>query len=380
MATANINHTMITWARQRAGYSLCVFAAKCSVTEDRLSLWESGEQQVTFSQAMVIADKSHIPFGYLFLPTPPVESLPIPDLRTQDSRPVEQPSAELLDLIKLMQQRQEWYSDYLRQQLEGPNPFVGRLSAQHSADDIVRDMRQALDVRLFPERGNSDEYYRDLVIRIESLGILVMRQASLGHFTRPLRVEEFRGFALTDDYAPVIFINHADAPGARLFTLIHELSHIWIGQPGISDGDARSTRKEEILCNAVAAEFLVPADEFVQSWRKDVELWEDNLGPLEQQFRVSRWVISRRALTMDFITHEEYARYIARLKAEWLEREKKGGGPGYYRTKKAQISQPFSRAVVGQALSGQLLLREASALLDGIKPAKIPVFAKELGV
>ncbi|KAI3492042.1 hypothetical protein L1887_43588 [Cichorium endivia] len=353
MATANINHTMITWARQRAGYSLSVFAAKCSVTEERLSLWESGEQQVTFNQAMAISDKSHIPFGYLFLPAPPVESLPIPDLRTQDSRPVEQPSAELLDLIKLMQQRQEWYSDYLRQQLESPNPFVGRLSVQHSADAIVRDMRQELDVGLFPERGHSDEYYR---------------------------VEEFRGFALTDEYAPVIFINHADAPGARLFTLIHELSHIWIGQPGISDGDARSSRKEEILCNAVAAEFLVPADEFVQSWRKDVELWEENLGPLEQQFRVSRWVISRRALTMDFITHEEYARYIARLKAEWLEREKKGGGPGYYRTKKAQISQPFSRAVVGQALSGQLLLREASALLDGIKPAKIPVFAKELGI
>lgn len=70
MATANINHTMITWARQRAGYSLSVFAAKCSVTEERLSLWESGEQQVTFNQAMAISDKSHIPFGYLFYRLP----------------------------------------------------------------------------------------------------------------------------------------------------------------------------------------------------------------------------------------------------------------------------------------------------------------------
>lgn len=381
MATANINTAMLTWARQRSGYSLPAFAAKCAVSEERLKQWESGEQSMTFNQAMLFAEKAHVPFGYLFLLAPPVETLPIPDLRTQDNRPVHQPSAELLDLVKLMLQRQEWYREYLRQQMAEPNPFVGRLSMRNSVDTIVEDIQQALRIGRYPERGNSDAYYRDLVNRIESIGILVMRQANLGHFTRPLQVEEFRGFAITDEYAPIIFVNHADAPGARLFTLIHELCHIWIGQSGISDGDARTSRKEEILCNAVAAEFLVPAEEFTQLWQPDLEFWQDNLAPLELHFRVSRWVLTRRALTLKLIGYDDYAGYIARLKAEWQEREKNGNsGPGYYKTKKAQISLPFSRAVVAQALSGQLLLREASVLLDGMRPAKIPVFAKELGV
>ncbi|XES83703.1 XRE family transcriptional regulator [Franconibacter pulveris] len=381
MATANINTKMLTWARERSGYSLPEFARKCAVTEERLAEWEAGEQPLTFNQAMVFADKAHVPFGYLFLIAPPVETLPLPDLRTPDSRPMQQPSAELMDLLKLMLQRQEWYREYLKQQLVGPNPFVSRLSVHSSVEDIVQDMRQAMKVGLYPERGNSDDYYRTLVTRIEALGILVMRQANLGHHTRPLRVEEFRGFAITDDYAPVIFVNHADSPGARLFTLVHELCHIWIGQSGISDGDARNTRQQEILCNAVAAEFLVPAEEFTRLWQQDKDSWWENLAPLELHFRVSRWVLARRALTLGFIFYEDYARYIAELKTQWQEREKNGkGGPDYYKTKKAQISLPFSRAVVGQALSGQLLLRDASVLLDGMKPAKIPDFAKELGV
>lgn len=381
MATANINIAMLTWARGRSGYSVSEFAHKLTISEERLLKWESGEQALTFNQAMQFADKAHVPFGYLFLLQPPVETLPIPDLRTLEGKPVSQPSAELIDLVKLMLQRQEWYREYLKQQLAEPNPFVGRFSARNHVDTLVDDIRGALRIGRYPERGNSDDYYRDLVNRIESLGILVMRQANLGHFTRPLQVEEFRGFAITDEYAPVIFINHADAPGARLFTLIHELCHIWIGQSGISDGDARASRQEEVLCNAVAAELLVPAEEFGHLWQHDLELWRENLAPLELHFRVSRWVLARRALTLGFIQYDDYARFIAELKSAWLEREKSGkGGPTYYKTKKAQISQPFSRAVVGQALSGQLLLRDASALLDGIKPAKISEFAKELGI
>lgn len=381
MATANINTAMLTWARERSGCSVSDFAHKLMIDEERLLKWESGEQTLTFNQAMQFADKAHVPFGYLFLLRPPVETLLIPDLRTVEGKPVNRPSAELLDIVKLMLQRQEWYREYLKQQLTEPNPYLGRFSVQDDVKTIVESIRKVLNLASHPQRGNSDDYYRDLVNRIESVGILVMRQANLGHFTRPLRVEEFRGFAITDEYAPIIFVNHADAPGARLFTLIHELCHIWIGQSGISDGDTHASRREEVLCNAVAAELLVPAEEFQLLWQQDKENWQDNLPPLENHFRVSSWVLARRALTLGFIQHDDYSRFIAKLKAAWLEREKsEKGGPTYYKTKKAQISQPFARAVVGQALSGQLLLREASMLLDGIKPAKIPGFAKELGL
>lgn len=379
MSTANINPEMLIWARERSGCSVSQFAKKMGKPEERLLEWETGQRLMTFKQALAFAEKAYIPFGYLFLPKPPVEELPLPDLRTIDGQGVRRPSAELLDLIKLMLQRQEWYKDYLQQQLVEPSTIVGSFSNNYDVLAIVADMRLKLDVPEHPNRGSWEDYYRDLVGRIEALGILVMRQGDLGHFTRPLQVSEFRGFAIADSYAPMIFVNHADAPGARLFTLIHELCHIWIGQSGVSDGDAQTHRREEVLCNAVAAEFLVPEQEFMGLWKSDVENWRDNLSVLESHFHVSKWALARRALTCDYITQEEYVGYIADEKEAYKNRESSGGGPTYYVTKKAQISQNFSRAVVSQALSGQMLLREAAQLLS-MKPSNISNFAKELQV
>jgi len=379
MTTANINTDMLTWARERSGISVPDFARRCGISEQRLREWESGERKLTFNQAMRFAEKAHVPFGYLFLAKPPEEVLPIPDLRTLEGQGVQRPSAELLDLVKLMMQRQEWYREYLQQHFAETNPYVGRASSSDSVESIVEDIRACLDVEPHPNRGKWDDYYRDLVQRIESLGILVMRQGNLGHHSRPLNVDEFRGFAIVDEYAPIIFVNHSDALGARLFTLIHELCHIWIGQSGISDGNTNTHRREEVLCNAVAAEFLVPAQEFRALWQHDSENWHDNLPPLEAHFHVSTWTLARRALTLNFISQQEYGRYIFEQKRRY-EQRKGGGGPTYYQTKKAQISRQFSQAVVGEALSGQLLLREAGELLGGIKPGKIETFARELGV
>ncbi|GAB2786857.1 XRE family transcriptional regulator [Halomonas shantousis] len=379
MSKANINIQMLTWARERSGIPMPEFARKCGVTIERLQAWEIGELPITFHQAMQFAEKAHVPFGYLFLTEPPEETLPIPDLRTLEGQGVTRPSAELLDLIKLMLQRQEWYRDYLKQHLAEPNPNVGRYSANHSVAEIVADMRAQLGVGDHPKRGKWDDYYRDLTQRIEALGILVMRQGDMGHYTRPLRVEEFRGFAIVDDYAPIIFVNHGDALGARLFTLIHELCHIWIGQSGISDGNANTHRQQEVLCNAVAAEFLVPEQEFSSFWQHDLAHWQDNLPTLEAHFHVSTWALARRALTLNFISPAQYGRYIADQQALYKMRER-SGAPTYFQTKKSQISQRFSKAVVSEALSGQLMLREASALLGGVKPNKMERFAKELGI
>ena len=379
MAKANINTHMLTWARERSGIPVSEFAHKYGVSEEKLLAWEAGEQPLTFRQAMQFAEKAYVPFGYLFLTEAPEEVLPIPDLRTLEGRGVTRPSAELLDLIKLMLQRQEWYRDYLKQHFAEPNPHVGRFSANHSVTDIVTDMRFQLGVKDHPRRGKWDDYYRDLTQRIEALGILVMRQGNLGHHTRPLRVEEFRGFAIVDDYAPIIFVNHGDALGARLFTLIHELCHIWIGQSGISDGNTNTHRQQEVLCNAVAAEFLVPEREFSSLWQHDFAHWQENLPLLEAHFHVSTWALARRALTLNFISQGQYSRYIADQQAKY-EANQGSGGPTYYKAKKAQISQRFSKAVVSEALSGQLMLREASDLLGGVKPNKIERFAKELGI
>lgn len=377
-STAHINPNMLTWARERSGVALSAFAVKCGVSEERLRDWEAGKKPLTFNKAQIFAQKAHVPFGYLFLHQPPAEELPIPDLRTLGDRGVDRPSAELLDLLKLTLQRQHWYREYLANELVEPCYVVGRSHVRSPVLEIVGDMRQQLAVALHPNRGDSDDYYRALVTRIESLGVLVMRESYLGHHTRMFKVEEFRGFAIADEYAPVIFVNHADAPGPRLFTLIHELCHIWLGVTGVSDGNENTQRDSEKLCNAVAAEFLVPEVEFRPRWQ-ELEDWQANLPPLEAHFRVSKWVIARRAMTLGYITAEQYRQFIIEQLALWKSRNKGEGSPTYYGLKNAQISKNFSKAVLSQALNGHLLLREASQLL-GVKPARIRKFADEVGL
>lgn len=375
---ANINPEILNWARERAQLSLAVLAQKLKVSEEKVESWEIGDSPPTFKQAQNFAAKTHIPFGYLFLRHPPDEELPLPDLRTVGGEQPQRPSAELLEIAQTVMQRQQWFHEYLSDQ-DSPNLFQPRnFAVRSNIDAIVADMRNVLNVAVHPLRGSWEDYFKLLVERIEEFGILVMRQGDLGHYTRPLSVSEFRGFAIYDPIAPVIFINQADAPSARLFTLIHEIAHIWIGQSGISDAKPTTQREEEILCNAVAAEFLVPEVEYRQLWQ-ELEEWKDNLPALKNHFHVSGWVIARRAQSLRLITLEQYQQYIEDMRQRHRSRERNAGGPNYYVTKKTQISPLFAKTLVRETLSGRVLLREAGRLLN-IKPHNISKFSRELGI
>lgn len=376
-AYAQINPENVRWARERAHLTMGMLARKLGVPENKVFAWETGEKPITFNQAKNVAEKTYIPFGYLFLRETPQDKLPIPDLRTIDGEPIERPSAELYKILQIVLARQSWFKEYLKEQDTGAIPYVGKYDMSSSPETVVTDMRQALDIPSHPVRGSWEDYQRDLVKRIESVGILVMRHGDLGHFTKALSVEEFRGFAIVDDLCPVIFVNQADAPAARLFTLIHELAHIWIGQSGISDGRVNPHRKEEVFCNAVSAELLVPGEEFKNLWNADIK-WTENLPQMEAHFHVSQWVLARRALTFGFVTQEQYHTFTAYLRRQYEEREV-NGQPSYYKTKRSQISEQFSRALIAEALSGRVLLRDAGDLL-GVKPNQVFKFAKEFGI
>jgi Zn-dependent peptidase ImmA (M78 family) len=377
-AYANVNPDLLRWARERADLTIAMLARKLQTSEEKLDAWERGEKPITMRKAMELADKTFVPFGYLFLKEQPIERLPIPDLRTVDGEEIRKPSAELIKIIQNILIRQRWYADHIKNEGNEELSFMGRFNVNSSAMSIVKDMREWLKVASNPDRGTWEDYHKDLIHRIETLGILVMRQGNLGHHTKPLNVNEFRGFAIADKYAPIIFINLADAPAARLFTLIHELAHIWIGESGVSDGSVAAQRKEEILCNAVAAEFLVPGNEFKKQW-KNTENWIDNLPELEKYFHVSQWVLARRALSFNFISHADYHRFVTALKKAFDDRERKGSGPSYYVTLKSQTSTRFAEALLPETLSGNVLLRDAGSML-GVKPDKIEKLAKEFSI
>lgn len=377
-AYAKINFGILNWARERAQLSIPMLAKKLAVNEEKILAWEAGKNYPTFKQAQNFATKTHIPLGYLYLKNPPEEVLPIPDLRTVGGEPIKRPSAELIDIVQIILQRQQWYREYLSEQGAVRQAYVGSFTVDTPVQAVVDDIRRVLNVDRHPARGSWEEYFNLLVGRIEESGTLVMRQGDVGHHSRPLSVAEFRGFAISDDLAPVIFVNQADAPNPRLFTLIHELAHIWLGKSGVSDAKPRTQRQEEIQCNAIAGEFLVPREEFLALWQ-DVEDWKENLPTMKDRFHVSSWVIARRAFSLNKISLETYQAYVDGLESQYRNREKKSGGPTYYVTKKSQISNRFSKALISETLSGRVLLRDAGQLLN-IKPHKISTFAKEFGL
>ena len=315
---AFINPDILSWARQRAQLSVSVLAKKLGTSEKNLEKWERGDRAPTLRQAQKFAAKTHVPLGYLYLDHPPEEQLELPDLRTLNSSQPTRPSTELLELITLMRERVSWYADYLRDQGLDANVCVGRGSDQDTVIQIVNDIRRTLGIPEGGHKGNQDNYFNLLIERIENAGILVMKQRTV-HNYRHLSVAEFRGFAISDPLAPLIFINFADVRCACLFTLIHELAHIWLGQSGISDANPETERTIEVKCNAIAAQFLVPVTEFLRSWQ-DIEDWRKNIENLRSQFHTSRWVIARRAQSLKKITLSQYRDYTAELQAEYASR------------------------------------------------------------
>lgn len=372
---ALINPTILTWSRERAGLTTEEVAKKLPTKPDRVLEWEAGESKPTFRQAQHWASIAHVPFGFLFLKEPPAESLPLPDLRTVGGVAPERPSLNLLDTVKDVLRKQDWYLEYLQDQDGEPLPFVGRFTAQASVKDVVTDIRRTLRVDPAASRLNYDGYVRTLVEAAETAGILVMRSGiAMGNTHRKLDVGEFRGFAISNALAPVVFVNSADADTARLFTLMHELAHIWIGSSGVSDGGTPNGRKEETFCNAVAGEFLAPEDDFRAAWDNNID-WHDNLAPLAARFHVSTLVVGRRARDLGYITSEQYSTYYRRILKAF--QDKDGGGGDYYRTATAKNSSRFSRAVLTETMSGRMLLRDAGRLL-GVQPANLRTYANKL--
>jgi Zn-dependent peptidase ImmA (M78 family)/DNA-binding XRE family transcriptional regulator len=379
MASANafINPAMLRWARARVGIDAESAARAVGVKPQNYEAWEGGETQPTFKQAQAAAKVLLIPFGFLFLKEPPAGKPELPDLRTIGGMAADAASMNLQETVQHAMQRQEWFIEYLQEQGARPLPFVGKFDLDTDPKIVAADIRKVLDIDVEQGQRTWEKYYQNLIDAAESAGILVMRSGIVGSNThRKLDVAEFRGFAISHPLAPVIFINSSDAPSARLFTFLHELAHIWIGSSGISNISPSSHRREEVVCNAIAGEFLAPAELFLRKWQESSENLKVKVLVIARQFHVSSLVIIRRALDMGLIDRTTYNEfYLSELAAF---RSMEGGGGNYYRNAGAKNSPRFSKAVIAEAFSGRLLLRDAGRLL-GVQPSKIRDYAGMLG-
>lgn len=380
MTRVAIHPEMFRWARERAGLDSFALAARFK----RLEAWEAGEVQPTVRQLEDYARATHAPVGYFFLLEPPVEVLPIPDFRTVANRAIARPSPNLLDMVYACQQRQDWYRDHARVTGQEPLPFVGSLTKETAPVEAASQLRQLLGFSVEARRAcpTWTEALRSFIEQADQAGVMVMVSGVvLNNNTRHLDPQEFRGFALSDAWAPLVFINGADSKAAQMFTLAHELAHLWLGQSALSDvsADVMSDNATEIWCNKVAAELLVPMASFVGELMVDEPI-AYTLKRLARHFKVSSLVILRRLLDAGRIDRNTFfAAYRVEL-ARLREIEARGtGGGDFYRTTAARVSKRFARALVESTLEGRTLFRDAFHMLGVAKTSTFNELGRSLG-
>lgn len=376
--------TVLRWARERADLSQETLAKRLAVKPERIADWER-TGNISMRQADNLAQKTYTPLGYLYLPEPPDESLPVADYRTIGDEPPSRPSPNLLDTVYAMQRRQAWMRDELAIYYEEPPlDFVGAFTIADTPDEVADAMRQSLSLQRgwASEKRSWQSALRFLRERIEAAGVLIVVNGVVGNNTsRKLDPDEFRGFALVDEYAPLIFVNNSDFISAQMFTTAHELAHIFAGKNGVSNfEDMQPTHHDtEIFCNAAAAEFLLPGCELLDFWDNASQSAEPHQA-VARRFKVSVIVAARRALDLKLIDRSEYREFYAQYQLdERRAKTNRRSGGNFWNSQNVRIGQRFGSAVAGAVKSGRLPYLEACRL-TGLSARLFDDFAAKLGV
>lgn len=367
----DVDASLLEWAMNRSGNHADKLSKRQHLKD--INKWLAGTKKPTMVQLEKFANATYTPFGYLLFSEPPQECpSTIPHFRTADNDNVAGRSINLEDTIRIVERRQEWIRDYLIEIGVEPLEFVGSSSVKDDPADIAGNIRTALGLDNGWAAHHSDwtKAQRHLHRQIEDRGIFVSRNSMVqNNRYRLLSPEEFRGFVLVDKYAPFLFVNGADVSGAQMFTLVHGLAHIWMGES--ASFDLRSlavnpNNRLETACSKIAAEFLIPTEEMRQNW----DHFNSSANPYRaasKHFKVSRIVAARRALDAGLVSQtdfEEYYQYHMR-KEMWL-RKKKRRLPSFSDVAPHDIGKRFLSTVI-TAIGEKKLLYTEAYLLTGLK-------------
>lgn len=354
----DVSPEVISWALKRSGA-----AEPAEKKFPKLQEWLRGESQPTMRQLEDLARATLTPLGFFFLSRPPEEKLPIPFYRTHDSKIVKEPSPNLLETVHTMERRQEWMREYLVKSGFDGVPLVGAGNLKSQPEQAAEQIRKMLDLQNHwaSKESTWTAALSALRDKADKAGVLVVVNGIVGNNThRKLDPSEFRGFVLIDDLAPLIFINGADSKAAQMFTLAHELAHVLLGKSAAFDLREMlpASDETELVCNQIAAEFLVPQKELLSIW-SGAQKSGATFEYVARHFKVSQLVSARRALDCKLISKGEFFSFYREYQEqEYAAAGTKSGGD-FYVNQNQRIGKRFAKAVVRAVREGNLLHREA---------------------
>lgn len=335
-----------------------------------IELWLMGTKHPTFNQLDTLSKKLRVPVGYLILDEPIDDEPPLMKYRTVDSFETEKTSRELIDTIKIIENQQEFVSDYRKKHGFDPLKYVGYFQVNESVEDFVEFSRELLgieeDWQTFLKGKEPFKYFRE---KLSEIGVLVLVNGIVGQNThRPLDINEFRAFVIIDQFAPAVFINTNDSKNGQLFSLLHEFAHILLGEQELYNAGIKienQTTEVEKKCNQFAAEILIPNNQFINKWDqfKNIDD-EEKIAEVAAYFKVSEIVAARKAFDNYYISKKEYNE-IAQATFELYEsnkrKEKKGGD--YWNNLKFKMDSEMYSTVKNSVYEGDIQYTEALRLL-----------------
>jgi Zn-dependent peptidase ImmA (M78 family) len=382
---AHINPQVLRWARETAKITLEQVAQHMKKTVHQIIAWEEGTDHPTIKQAETLAHYYRRPFAAMFLPRIPSDFQVLRDFRSNARGEF---STGLVFMMREVQEKQLWARAAFEEAGDPQLTFVGRFDRRVSAETVASDIRRTLAIETKAIGENPLKYW---IQRAEAARIFVSLSSNF-HTRMKLDSDEVKGLAIADPFAPFVFLNTDDWENSQLFTLVHELSHIWINQSGVSvdvcidfrEGQPTNIDPVELYCNEVAANALMPSGEIKERIRAGIASFSQ-VDALARQFRVSSLamlyrlgnlsIISRRQLaSFRKESDRQFQQYVAKQEAA---AQRRPGSPDYYILQLRRNGRAFSQLVMDYYRGGHISGTEASRLLR-VKLNNFPSLEKHL--
>jgi Zn-dependent peptidase ImmA (M78 family)/transcriptional regulator with XRE-family HTH domain len=363
MATVRvpINGATLRWARNLAHMTEEELGRAAGISASRIAEIEDGTDRPTYVQTRKLAKKLDRPTAFLLVNPP--ETADIPTTADFRGRGDDIP-ALLAREIKRSEAHRRTLHDLEGSVATPPElaPVTWR-TVTRSAESARRALGIQPDSVPHVAPGNpSFNYWRAL---LEHAGFIIFQSTGIG-------LDTYRGLSVHHDTLPIILLNGADSAGGKIFTLFHELAHLANRTSGLCLLEERIT--DEALCNAFAAEFLMPSAE-VENFVRDLHHNEE-VTKVATRFRVSKLAAAIKLKSMNRLTEEEIE--VARIEsdAEWqLNRDRlseSDGVPPRWTLRLRDLGPTYTSSVFRAIESDRISILDATYLLD----AKVPTIER----